>query len=95
MSQGFLNGKGRIAGPLGMILMGHRCAEKGHDPIAGELINGAFILVDFIYQNFETPIHDLVNFFGVQFFRDGGIVGHVCKKDCHQLALAFDGAAGG
>ncbi len=48
-----------------MILMGQRRSEQCHNPIAGELVDGALILVDCIHQNFETPIHDLMHFFGI------------------------------
>jgi len=46
-------------------------------------------------QDLETSVHDLVNFFRVEFLGHGRVVGHVCKKDGDQLALAFDGTAGG
>ncbi len=83
-----------MAGPLGMIFMGHRCTEKGHDPVAGELVNGAFKLMDLIHQNFKTVIHDQVNFFGFQLFGDGGVAGHIGKKHRYQFAFAFNGASG-
>jgi hypothetical protein len=54
-----------MAGPLSMVFVGNRCAKKGHYPIPCELVNRAFIFVDFIHQDLETPIHDLVDFLGV------------------------------
>ena len=52
-----------------MVLVGYRGAEQGHDPVAGELVDGPFIFVDLIHQDLETPIHNLVDFFRVQLLR--------------------------
>ena len=43
---GLLDGQGRMAGPLGMVLVGQRGTEEGHHPIAGELVDGALVAVD-------------------------------------------------
>jgi hypothetical protein len=49
--------------------------------------------VNFIHEDIETTVHNLVDFLGIELLRDGGIVGHVGEEDCNQLALALDGAA--
>ena len=77
-----------------MVLMGHRSAKKRHYPIAGELVDRPLISVDFIHQNLKAPIHDLMDFFRVDFLRHGGKVGHIRKKHSYQLPLAFDRATG-
>ena len=51
---GLLNRQGRMAGPLGMVFMGHRSTEQGHHPIAGELVDRALIPVDLIHQDLES-----------------------------------------
>ena len=78
-----------------MIFMGDRCPEKRHYAIAGELVNGPFKFVDFIHQDLETPIHDIVDFFGIKLFGYCGVVGHIGKKNRHKLALALDRTTGG
>jgi hypothetical protein len=59
-----------MASPLAMILMSHRSPEKCHDPITGELVDGTFIPVNLSHQDFKTSIHDAVDFFRVEFFRN-------------------------
>ena len=41
--------------------------QKGHDPVAGKLVDGPFILMNLIHQDLEAPVHDLVDFFGISF----------------------------
>ena len=90
-----LNGQGRIARPLCMIFVGDRCTEQGHDAVAGKLIDGSLVSVDFIHQDLETSVHDLVDFFGVELFSHGGVIGHVGEKHGNQLPLPFESASGG
>ena len=51
--------------------------------------------MDLVHQDLEAPIHDLVDFLGVELLGDGGVIGHVGKEDGHELPFALDGAAGG
>jgi hypothetical protein len=78
-----------------MILVSHRSTEQRHDPIPGKLVDGAFIFVDFVHQNLEAAVHDLVDFLRVKLFRNGSIIGYIGKKHRHQFSFARDGAAGG
>ena len=48
-----------------MVLMCHRCPEEGHDAITRKLVDGALIPVDLIHEDLETPIHDLMDLFGI------------------------------
>ncbi len=68
-----------------MVLMGQGGTEQGHDPIPGELVDGALIPVDLIHQDLEAAVHDLVDFLRVQLLGEGGEVGHIGKEDGHQL----------
>ena len=63
-----------------MVLMGHWRAKKSHNPIAGELVDGALIFVDHIYQDFETAIHDLMYLLRIEHFRGRGVIGHIGEK---------------
>ena len=93
--QGLLNGQGRVAGPPGVILMGDRRPEQGHDPVAPELADRALEAVDFIHQDPAAAVHDPVDVFRVQLLRKGRKPGHVGEHDRYQLALALQGTAGG
>ena len=88
-ARAFLNGQGRMAGPLGMVLVGQGRTEQGHDPVAGELVDGPLILVDLIHQDPKAPVHDLVHFFGVELFGEGSEAGHIGKEHRDQFTLAF------
>ena len=84
-----------MAGPLGVIFMGDGRPEQGHDPVPPEFADRALKAVDFIDQDPAAAVHDLVDVLWVQLFREGGKAGHVGEHHRDQLALAFDGAAGG
>ena len=53
-----------------MILMGHRSSKKGNDPIAGELVDGAFVFVDLVHEDTKAAVHDFVNLLRVQTLKD-------------------------
>ncbi len=93
--QGFLDGKGGMAGSLGMVLVGQRGAEEGHHPIAGELVDGALVAMDLIHEDLKAPVQDLMDLFRVQLLREGGVGGHVGEEDSDDLALPFYRGAGG
>ena len=78
-----------------MVFVGKRSTEEGHDAVAGELVDGALILVDLIHEDLEAAVHDLVDFFGVELLRDACEVCHVGEEDGDELALPFQGGAGG
>ena len=43
-----------------MVLMRHRCPEQSHDAITSKLVARAFIPVDLIHKDLDTPGHDLM-----------------------------------
>ena len=70
--------------------MGDRGTKNSHDTITGELVDGSFISVNLIHQDFETTVNDFVDFFRVEHFGDSRIVGDVGKQNGYQLALTFN-----
>jgi len=46
------------AGPPGVVLMGDGGAEESHDPVARELVDGAFEAVDAVGEDLEEALHD-------------------------------------
>ncbi len=48
-----------------MVFVGERRAEKGHDPVAHHLIDGALVPVDGLHHVFEHGIEELACFFRI------------------------------
>ena len=48
-----------------MVLMGDRGAEQGHDPVAGELVDGALEALDRVGEDREEALHDLAPLLGI------------------------------
>ena len=48
-----------IAGPHGMVLVGERGAEEGHDAVAHGLVDGALVTVDGLHHALEHRIEEL------------------------------------
>src|SRR5262249_15628443 len=51
-----LHTQGGVAGPYGVILVGERSAEQGHDAVACRLIDGTLIVMDGLHHKFEDGI---------------------------------------
>ncbi len=74
--------------------MGDGGAEKRHDSVPGELVDGSLEAVNLARQDFETPVHDAVHVFRIEGLRYPGVVAYIGEKDGHLLALPLEGAAG-
>ena len=92
-NKSLLDSQRSVARPLRMILVGYGGSEESHYPIAPELIDRALTLVDFIHENTEAAVHDLVDFFRIELLRHGGEPSHIREHHRHELALAFNGAS--
>ena len=77
-----------------MVLMRHRRTKQGHHPIARKLIDRPLVPMNLVHQDLEAPVHDLMDFLGVELLRHGGVIGDVGEEDGYQLAFALDGASG-
>ena len=53
----------RAQSTLSVVLVSEGGTEKGHDPVAGKLVDRPLILVDLIQENLETTVQDLMNLF--------------------------------
>jgi hypothetical protein len=84
-----------VAGPLGVILVGDRRAEQGHDPITGVLIDRAFDAVDALGENGEKAVENLVPGFRIHLFGQIHRAFDVGEQHRHLLALAVQRAAHG
>ncbi len=70
--------------------MGHRRAEKGHQAIAGELVDGAFVFEDDLGQRLHGLVDDQVQLFAIQAVAGRGEVGHIQNEDGDLAAFAGD-----
>ena len=55
----------RVAGAPGVVLVGDRGAEDGHDPVAGEFVDGALEAAHVVGEDREEALHDLAPLLGV------------------------------
>ncbi len=92
-AEGLLNSQRPIAGTLRMILMSDGRTEQRHNAIAHELIDGAFVSVNFIHEDTKTPVHDLMDLLRIEIFKDGRRVSYVGENDGDEFALTFNGYA--
>ena len=78
----------RVAGPPRVVLVGDRGAEDGHDPVAGELVDGALEALDRLGQDREEALHDLAPLLGVLLLGEVHRAADVGEQHRHLLALA-------
>jgi hypothetical protein len=82
---------GGVAGPAGVVLLGHRRPEQGHDPVAGELVHRPAIFPDPLGQDRHEPAHDLGPHLGVEALLQVHRPGHVGEQDGDVFAFSGDG----
>jgi hypothetical protein len=82
--------KRRLAGAVGVILQSERRAEQGHDPVASELVHGAFEAVHAVGKDLEEGVENVVPLLGVELFGERHRALHVGKEHRHVLALALE-----
>ncbi len=61
----FLHPQRRVASPNGVILVGERGAEEGHDAVSHHLVHGALVDADGIHHGLENGIQQLPRLLGV------------------------------
>ena len=85
----------RVAGAPGVVLVGDRRPEQGHDPVAGELVDRALEAVDALAEDREEAVHDPPPLLGVALLGELHRAHHVGEQHRHLLALALEGGAAG
>jgi hypothetical protein len=83
--------KGGIAGPDGVVLVGHRGAEQGHDPVAHDLVDGALVAVDGVHHPLEDGIEQPPGLLGVAVGEQLHRALEVREQHGDLLALSFQG----
>jgi hypothetical protein len=87
--------EGGVACPHGMILVGHRRPEEGHDPIAHHLVHRPLVMVDGLHHALEHRVQELPRLLGVPVSQELHRALEVREEDRHLLAFAFEGALRG
>ena len=90
-----LHGERRIARPHRVVFMGDRRPKQRHDPIAHDLIDGAFIAVHGRHHVLQDGVENRPGVFGVALGQQLHGAFEIRKQHGHLLALAFEGGAGG
>jgi len=49
-----------VARPHGVVLMGQRCPEEGHDPVAHDSVYGAFVVMNCLNHAFEHRVDEFL-----------------------------------
>src|SRR5262249_25192609 len=78
-----------------MILMSDRRPEQRHDAIAEELVDRAFVPVDFGEHQLEGAGHQPMDDFRVELLTERGETRDIHEQHGDLLALAFEGALRG
>ena len=79
--------QGGVAGAPGVVLVGDRGAEDGHDPVAGELVDGALEAGHGLGQHREEALHDLAPLLRVLLLGQVHRAADVGEQDRDLLAL--------
>ncbi len=74
-------------GPLGVVLVGHRGSEQGHDVVADVLVHGPAEALDLVAQTPQAALHHRLDRLGVHALGDRGIAREVGEQDRHLPAL--------
>jgi hypothetical protein len=93
--QRMLNLQGSPDGALWVVFMGDRRAKEGQQTIAEELGNCSFVATHGFADDAMSAGNDLLPFFGIKLFSDGGRSNNVSEEDGDWLALTWEGFSGG
>ena len=94
VADGLLHGKGRVAGAHGVVLVGQGGAEKRHDAVAHDLVDGALVAVHRFHQALEDRVQELPGVLRVAVGEQLERAFHVGEEHRHLLALPLERVAG-
>ena len=90
----FAHRERRTQRALGVVFMGDGRAKDGHDGVAQEFIDIAFVLVHRAGQRGQQIFLEAAHDFGIELLGDGGKGREVGEHDADLFALALDAAGG-
>ena len=94
-ADGLLHGQRGIAGPYGMVFMRNRRPEQGHNAIAHDLVDRAFIAVHGRHHALQHRVEELARLLRVAVGQQFHRAFEIGKQHRDLLAFAFQGTAGG
>ena len=71
-TDGLLHAQRRTHRPLGVVLMGDRRTEQGHDRIANDLVDPSTERGDVVGESGETAVDQVLDLFGIAVLREAG-----------------------
>ena len=92
---GVLHPQRGIARAHGVIFMGERRTEQGHDPVAHDLVDGALVAVHSLHHVLEHGIEEFARFLGITIGEQLHGALQIGEEHGDLLALAFEGRLGG
>ena len=95
LRDGLLHPQRRITSAHGMILVGDRRAEEGHNPIAHNPVHGALIAVDRRDHAFEHRVEELMRVLRVAVSKQLHRALNIREQHGDLLPLAFEGCPRG
>ena len=76
-----------------VVLVGHGCAEEGHEPVPEELVDGALVAVDLDEHQLERAVDEGVDVLGIEGLGEGREAGGIGEEHRDLLALARERGA--
>jgi hypothetical protein len=92
---GLLHSERRITSAHGMILVGNRRAEEGHNPIAHNPIHGALVAMDCLNHAFEHRVEELLRVLRVAVSKQLHRALDIREQHGDLLPLTLEGCPGG
>ena len=82
------DGKRGTHGALGIVAVGNRRTEQGHDAVADVFVNAPAVVVNQAVDGLEETRHQLVDFLGAEFVDQGRVAGKIGEERGHLPPLA-------
>jgi hypothetical protein len=95
LAHGGLHGQRGVTGPQGVVFVGQRRPEEGHDAVAQHLVDCALEAVHSLHHVMQGRVEELLGGLRVEVLDQFGRIFDVGEQHCHLLALACQGRAGG
>ncbi len=90
-----LHAESGIAGPHGVVLVGDRCSEEGHDAVTHHLVDGTLVAVNGLHHVLQHRVEQLARLLGVTVGQQLHRALEIGKQHGDLLPLALQGGLGG
>ena len=86
-----LHAQRREAGTHGVILVGERRPEQGHDAVSRGLVDGSLVVVDSLHHVVEDRVEKVARLLRITVGQELSGALEVGEQHCYLLAFAFEG----